>query len=146
LTPNLGTVSKEVSILLNKGDIEPILKRMVKHKLLNRSKRRPIDGWRLNDEEFDELKKTYWFTLEGCCDPLGFNGHMQLPFHSENDSLLDHDVSKQLIYCNPQWSLAIKCLESIRACKTKSPLDTEIIIALSDWPKFKAVTKKFKLI
>jgi hypothetical protein len=34
-------------------DIEPRLKRMVKCKLLTRSKRPPTDGWRLNDEEFD---------------------------------------------------------------------------------------------
>jgi hypothetical protein len=44
LTPNLGSVSKEVSIPLNKMDIEPRLKRMVKCKLLTRSKRPPTDG------------------------------------------------------------------------------------------------------
>ena len=36
LTPNLGTVSKEVSIPLNERDVEPRLKRMVKYKLLDR--------------------------------------------------------------------------------------------------------------
>ena len=51
LTPNLGTISKEVSIPLDKRDVEPRLKRMVKRKLLNRSKRTPTDGWRLNDED-----------------------------------------------------------------------------------------------
>jgi hypothetical protein len=33
LTPNLGIVSKEVPITLNKREIEPTLKRMVKRKL-----------------------------------------------------------------------------------------------------------------
>jgi hypothetical protein len=50
LTPNLGYVSKEVSIPLNKRDIEPRLKRMLKRKLLNHSKRPPTDGWRLNEK------------------------------------------------------------------------------------------------
>jgi len=47
---------------------------MVKCKLLNRRKRPLTDGLRLNDEELDKLNKVYSFTLEGCCDPLGFNG------------------------------------------------------------------------
>jgi hypothetical protein len=80
LTLNLGIVRKEVSISLNKRDIEPRLKRMVKRKLFNRSKRPPTYGWRLIDEEFDELNTTYRFTLYRCCDPLGFNGHTQLYF------------------------------------------------------------------
>ncbi len=75
MIPNFETVRKEVSIPLNKRDIEPRLKRMVKRKLLNRSKRPPTNGWRLNNDEFDELTKTYMFTLEGCCDPFGFNGY-----------------------------------------------------------------------
>jgi len=43
-TPNLGSVSKEVSIPLNKRDMEPILKQMAKRKLFYRSKRPPTDG------------------------------------------------------------------------------------------------------
>jgi len=119
LTPNLGNVSKGVSIPLSKRDMEHRLKRMVKRKLLNRNKRPPTYGWRLNDEEFDELNKTYKFTLEGCCDPLGFNGHRKLPFYLEINSLLDDDVSKQSIYCNRLWSLDIRCVEHLRACHSK---------------------------
>jgi hypothetical protein len=74
---------------------------MVKRKLLNRRKRPPTDDWRLNDEEFDDLNITCSFTFEGCCDPLSFIGHKNPPFYSENNSLLDHDVSEQSIYCNP---------------------------------------------
>jgi len=129
LTPNLGTIDKEVSISLNKRYIERRLKRMMKRKLLNRSKRPPTECWRLNDEKFDQVNKTYRLTLEGCCDPLGFNGHMKLPFYSKNISLLDHDVSKQSIYYNHPWSLAIKCrvrcftcrpLESLFAIRSRS--------------------------
>ena len=85
--------------------------------------------------------------MEGCCDPLGLlHGHRNLPFYSEQNSLLDHDVSGQSIYCGPPWLLAIKCVEHISACHSKSPLDTKAVIILLDWPKFKAVTKELKLI
>jgi hypothetical protein len=77
------------------------LKRIVTIKLLNRRKRPPTDGWRLSDKEFDELNRVYGFTLEGCCDPLGLNGHRDLSFYYEQSSLLDHDVSGKSIYCNP---------------------------------------------
>jgi hypothetical protein len=113
---------------------------------LNRRKRPTIDGWRLSDKEFDELNRIYSFTLEGCCDPLGLNGHRNLAFYSKHNSLLDHDVPGQSIYCNPPWSLAIKCVEHLRACHSKSPLDTKAIIALSYWAKFKAITEELKLI
>ena len=119
---------------------------MVKSKILNCSKRPPADGWRLNDKEFEELNKTYKFTLEGYCDPLGFNGHIKLPFYLENNSILYHDDSKQSIYCNPPQPLAIKRAKHLRARHSKSPLYTKAVIVLSGWPKFKAVTKELKLI
>jgi hypothetical protein len=84
--------------------------------------------------------------LEGCCDPFGLNGRRNIPFYSKQNSLLDHDVSGQSIYCNPPWSLAIKCVENLRACPSKSPLDTKVVIVLPYWPKFKAVTKELRLI
>ena len=37
-------------------------------------------------------------------------------------------------------------MEHIRACHSKSPLDTKAVIVLPDWPKFKAVAKELKLI
>ena len=110
-------------------------------------RKRPItDGWRLSDTEFDESNTIYNFTLEGCCDPLGLNGHRNLPFYSKQNSLSDHDVSKQSIYCKSPWSLAIKCVEHLRACHSKSPLGTKAPIILPEWPKFKALTKELKLI
>ena len=60
--------------------------------------------------------------------------------------MLDHDVSGQSIYCNPPWSLAIKCVVHLRACRSESPLDPKAVNILPDWPKFKAVTKEMKLI
>ena len=77
---------------------------------------------------------------------MGLKGHRNLPFYSEQNSLLDHDVPGQSICCNPPWSLAIKCVEHLRACHSKSRLDTKAFIFLPDWPKFKAITKEFKLI
>ena len=37
-------------------------------------------------------------------------------------------------------------MEHLRACYSKSPLDTKAVIILPYWPKFKAVTKELKLI
>jgi len=37
-------------------------------------------------------------------------------------------------------------VQHLRACHSKSPLDTKAVIILQDWPKFKALTKKLKLI
>ena len=84
--------------------------------------------------------------MEGCCDPLGLNNLRNLPFFSEKNSLLDHDVSGQSIYCNPPWALAMKCVDHLRACKSKSPLDNNACIVLPNWPKFEAVTKELKFI
>jgi hypothetical protein len=114
--------------------------------LLSRKKIPPTDGWGFNDEEFEEINITCIFTLEGCCDPLGFNCHRDLPFYFENNSILGHDISKQYIYYNTPWSLSIKSVEYLRACHSKSPLDTKAIIVLPDWLKFKAVTKELKFI
>jgi hypothetical protein len=146
LSPDLGAVSEGSSHPLKNQDVGTKLKRQLTRKLNNRRKRPPTDGWRLNDKEFNELHNRYSFTLEACCDPSGLNGHRNLPYYSEQNSLLDHDVSGQSIYCNPPWSLAIKCVEHLRSCHSKSPLDTKAVIVLPDWPKFKAVTKELKLI
>jgi hypothetical protein len=84
--------------------------------------------------------------LEDCCDPLGLKGHRKLPFNYELNFLLDHVVSEQSIYCTPPWSLAIKCVEHLRACHSKSPVDTKGVIILPNWPKFREVTNELKLI
>ncbi len=68
------------------------MKQNVRRKLASRSKRPPTD-LRLNVIKFDQLRTLYRFTVEVCCDALGLNGHMKLPFYFEQNSLLDHDVS-----------------------------------------------------
>jgi len=100
-SPNLGAVSKESPHPLKERDVGHKFKRIVTRKFLNRRKGPTTYGWRPIDKEFDELNRVYSLTLEGCCDPLGLNGHRNLPFNSEQNSLLDHDVSGQSIYCNP---------------------------------------------
>jgi hypothetical protein len=60
--------------------------------------------------------------------------------YSEQNSLLDHDVSGQSIYCNPPWSMAIECVGHLRAYHSMSPLDTRAVIVQPDWPKFKTKT------
>ncbi len=37
-------------------------------------------------------------------------------------------------------------MEHLRACHSRSPLDTRAVIVLLDWPKFKTVLKELKLI
>jgi hypothetical protein len=130
---------------MKERDVGHKLKRIVTRKLLNRRKRQPTDGWRLlSDKEFNEFNRMYSFTLGGCCESLGLNGHRNLPFCSEHNSLSNHDVSGQSIFCNPLGSLAIKCVEHLRACHSKSLLDTKAAIVLPNCPKFKAITKEFK--
>jgi hypothetical protein len=90
LSPCLGAVGNEGSH--SRKNVKSRVNRNVKPRLLNRSKRLPTDGWRLNDKEFDELHNIYKFSVEGCCDSLGLNGHKGLPFYSKENSLLDHDV------------------------------------------------------
>ena len=55
LSPNFGIVSKEITHV--EKDIESRLKRNGNRKLLNRIKRPPTYGWRLDDNEFDKLNK-----------------------------------------------------------------------------------------
>ena len=59
---------------------------------------------------------------------------------------MDHNVSGQSVYCSPPWSLAIQCVEHLRVCHSRSPLDTRAAVVLPDWPKVKALTKELKLI
>ena len=77
---------------------------------------------------------------------MGLNGHKGLTFYCGQNSLLGHDVSGQSVYCNPPWSIDIHCVEQIRVCHSRSPLETRAVVVLPDWPKCKAVTKELKLI
>jgi len=144
LIPSLGAVGKNAPH--SRKNFESRVKRNIKRKLLSRSKKPPTDGWRSNDKEFDELHNIYKFTVEGCCDSLGLYGHKVLPFYFEQNFLLDHNVSGQSVYFNPPWSIAIQCVEYLRACHSRSPLETRSVVALPDWPKFKAIAKELKLI
>jgi hypothetical protein len=108
LSPCLGAVSEKVSH--SRKNFESKRKRDIKQKFLSRSKRPPTDGWRLSDKKFDELHIIHKFTVEGCCDSLGLNGHKGLPFYFKENSVLNHNVKRQAIYCNPPWSLAIQCV------------------------------------
>ena len=65
------------------------------------------NAWRLIDSEFDILNALFSFTAKAFCDPDGTNRHDSLPFYSEKDSFLSHDIAGQSVYCNPPWSLAI---------------------------------------
>jgi hypothetical protein len=97
---------------------------------LNQKKILPANGWRLSDIEFEKLNSLYNFEVEGCCDPSGLNRHGKLPYYSERNSLLDNDVAGESIYCNPPWSLAVACIQHLRSCHSKAPMDTKAVIVL----------------
>jgi hypothetical protein len=118
---------------------------------VRKSKRRPkmhfhTNAWRLIDSEFDSLNALLSFTLEACCDLDGTNRHGSLPSYSEKDSLLSHAIAGQYVYCNPPWSLAVQCIEHIRTCHSKSPLDTKALIVLPNWPQINAATTGLRLL
>jgi hypothetical protein len=74
--------------------------------LVRKSKRLPktnlhTNAWRLIDFEFDTLNAVFSFTVEAYCDPTGSNRYGSLPFYSEKDSFLSHDIAGQSVYCNP---------------------------------------------
>ena len=83
------------------------------------------------------------FTSEACCDPYGYNGHGLLPFHSEKDSILSRDMSGHSVHCNPPWSLVVQCVEHIRTCHAKSPMNTKGVI---DLPQMNATTTGIRLL
>jgi hypothetical protein len=65
---------------------------------VRKSKRLPkthlhTNAWRPIDFEFNSPTVLFSFTLEACCDPEGSNGHASLPFYSEKDSFLFHDMT-----------------------------------------------------
>ena len=124
-----GSTVRHVTPHFDKS-VDPRVKRLKARRLLNRKKNLPTNGWRLNDIEFEKLNSLYHFTLEGWCDPLGLNRHGTLPYYSELNSLLDNDVSGQSIYCNPPWSLAAACVQHLRACHAKAPMNTTTVIVL----------------
>jgi len=118
---------------------------------VRKSKRLPntylrTNAWRLLDSEFDSLNILFSFTLEACCDLDGFNRHGLLPFYSEKDSFLSHDIAGQFVYCNPHWSLAVRCVEHIRTCHAKSSINTKVVIVLLYWPQFNEATTGLRLL
>jgi hypothetical protein len=90
------------------------------------------NAWRLIDSEFNSLNALFSFTLESCRELDGSNRHGLLPFYSEKDSFLSHDLVRHSVYCNPPWSLLLQCVEHIRTFHTKSPMNTKDVIIIPD--------------
>jgi hypothetical protein len=140
-----GSTVRHVTPPFDKS-VDPKVKRLKTRRLLNRKKNIPANNWRFNDVEFDKLNSLYHFTVEGCRDPSGLNRHGTMSYYSELNSLLDNDVSGESIYCNPPWSLAVACVQHLRACHAKASMDTKAVIVLPNWPVYKATTKELKLL
>ena len=119
------------------ADVPSILNSTISEPPARKSKRLPKtylhrNTWRLIDSEFDSLNALFSFTLEACCDLDGSNRHGLLSFYSEKDSFLTWDITGQSVYCNPPWYLAVQCIEHIRTCHDKSPMNTKVVIVLPD--------------
>jgi hypothetical protein len=56
------------------------------------------NAWRLIDSQFDKLNFLFSISIEACCDPEGKNKHGMLPFYSERDSFLSHEVVGQSVF------------------------------------------------
>jgi len=140
----MGAVDPQVSI--------PTTVKLINSKtIVQKSKPLPkthlhTNAWRLIDSEFDTLNALFSFTIEACCDLDGTNRHGSLPFYSEKVSFLSHDIAGQFVYCNPPWSLAVQCVEHIRTCHAKSPLNTKALIVLPNWPQFNVASTALRLL
>jgi hypothetical protein len=95
----MGAVDSQPSVPnhVNSIDSEPPMR---KSKLLPKNNLH-TNAWRLIDSEFDSLNALFSFTLEAYCGPDGSNRHDVLPFYSEKDSFLCHDIAEQSVYCSP---------------------------------------------
>ena len=95
----MGAVDSQVFVptIVNSVNSEPLVR---KPKRLPKT-RLHTNAWRLIDSEFDTLNALFSFSVESCCDPDGTYRHGSLPFYSENDSFLSHDIAGQSVYCNP---------------------------------------------
>jgi hypothetical protein len=95
----MGSVNHQVRVL-------PIVNSTNSETHVRKSKRLPKtqlhrNAWRLIDSEFDSMNALFSFTFEACCDPDRSNRHDLLPFYSEKDYFLAHDIVGQSVYCNP---------------------------------------------
>ena len=72
--------------------------------------------------------------------------HGMLPFYSQRDSFLSHEVVGQSVFCNPPWSLAVQRVEHLRKCHAKFPSNTKEVSVLPEWPQIKYVTTCLKLL
>jgi hypothetical protein len=89
---------------------------------LNTNARRRVDS------EFDKLNAFFPSSLEAYYDPEGKNKHRSLPLYSENGLFLSHELVGQYVYRSPPWSLVVQCVEHLRMCHTKSPMNTKALI------------------
>ena len=48
--------------------------------------------------------------------------------------------------CNPSWFLAVQCVEHIHTCHANSPLNTNALIVLPNWPQFNAAITGLRLL
>jgi hypothetical protein len=90
------------------------------------------------------LVRIMCYSLFFICE--GKNKHGLLPFYSENDLFLSHEVVVQSVFCNLPWPLVVQYVEHLRMCHAKYPTSTKAIIVLTKWPQFKFVTTVLKMV
>ena len=63
------------------------------------------------------------FSLDGCADPVGANSHCPR-FRSAVDSILDHDLGGEHLWCNADWRLLAPTIKHFKECAARRPFDT----------------------
>jgi len=104
-----------------------------------------VNDWRLLDSIFDPLHEQFHFTLAGCCDSEGKNGHAELPFCSPLNDILKFDITGHTVFINPPWDLVDQILRHLNECRKKDVVNTRAVLVLP-WDKFKHLTKGMKLL
>jgi len=66
---------------------------------------------------------------------------------SNNPSLTD--MVTTIDFHTPDFLLlteAVQCVEHIRICRAKSPMNNKVVVVLPYWPQFNAITTGLKLL
>ena len=116
-----------VPIIMNSTNSKPLVQRLKHLPKTNLH----TNAWRLIDSEFDSSNALFSLTIEACWDLDGFNRHGLLPLYFEKYCFVTRDITRQFVYCNPPWSLAIHCVEHIRTCHATSLMNTKVDIVLT---------------
>jgi hypothetical protein len=94
------------------------------------------------DSIFEPLHARFDFTLEGCVDDGGLSSHGDLAHCSPSDSIIDRDLSRELVFINPPWELAEYIGQHFERRRRKAPASTMVAFVLPKWTKLNQLIKR----